>query len=279
MYNDIVKNRVFEFFSNSFLVECTDAKDVGKVTFASMSSERTIEYRIATRFTADGNVEKYALDDSGKPHILQVLKNEEQMRARGLKVCESRVVEGALVTDFVHAESAEKKVLEAGKKGDKEQVYFLLDQLYENIRKASEIVPEEQNIIYSFELDTVANAEKYGEILETGYIDMILRNAFLIDGEYVWFDQEWTLENVPAKYVLYRALGELYHSFPELQKSMPMEEVAEHYGLLECWDIFKKVEGLFIQTVMDQKHFIESAQIRGGDRAACISNIKKIMNI
>ena len=47
--------------------------------------------------------------------------------------------------------------------------------------------------------------------LKSGYLDMIFRNAFWIDDEFWWFDQEWNLENIPAKYPMYRAIVEMYH--------------------------------------------------------------------
>ncbi|MBR2401335.1 MAG: class I SAM-dependent methyltransferase [Lachnospiraceae bacterium] len=280
LYEDIVKNRVFEFFANSFLVECSDADDIGKVTFATMSSERTVEYRIGTSFTATGRVEKFALTNEGMPHILQILKNEQDIRMRGLKVCESTLVEGKLESDYVNAASAEAEVLDAIRKRNDERVYMLLDGLFEEICKSSEEVPGDKNLIFSFGLDTVENSDKYGKILETGYLDMILRNAFILNDEYVWFDQEWTLENVPAKFIMFRALRELYKAFFEIEKLMPILEVAKHYGLEECWSIFEKVELLFAGTVMDQAHLKESEPIYDGDRAECIvNNIKKILNV
>ena len=58
LYRDVIDNGVFEFFANSFLVECSDSQDIGKITFSSMGSERQEKYRIATRFTKEGKVEK-----------------------------------------------------------------------------------------------------------------------------------------------------------------------------------------------------------------------------
>ena len=56
LYRDVIDNGVFEFFANSFLVECSDSQDIGKITFSSMGSERQEKYRIATRFTKEGKV-------------------------------------------------------------------------------------------------------------------------------------------------------------------------------------------------------------------------------
>ena len=41
LYKDIINNNVFEFFANSFLVECSDADIEKHVTFASMSTDRS----------------------------------------------------------------------------------------------------------------------------------------------------------------------------------------------------------------------------------------------
>ena len=35
---------------------------------------------------------------------------------------------------------------------------------------------------------------------------MILKNCFIIDGECVFFDQEWVEKNVPVEFLVYRSI-------------------------------------------------------------------------
>ena len=48
--------------------------------------------------------------------------------------------------------------------------------------------------------------QKYGKILRKGYVDMVPKNCFVDGDELLWFDQEWTLDYIPVKFVLYRAI-------------------------------------------------------------------------
>lgn len=277
IYDDIIKNNVFEFFANSFLVECTDDSKIGEITFASMSSERLPEYRIGTRFVENRRVEKYALNRrAGEGHIRQILENQQALEQRGLKVCDSRINEGRLDMDYVQATLLEEMFSEACLKG-KEKAYYVLDALYEEILKSSEATDWENNILYTLQTGMEKNKEKYGLILKTGYLDMILRNAFYKENEIYWFDQEWVLENIPAKYILYRAICEFYNSYPETERILPISELAERYELETAWEDFQKLESLFLGSVLDMQHMKESAQIRGNRVEVCVENIKKIM--
>ncbi len=69
LYKDIIKNHVFEFFANSFLVECSEEGKTGEVTFASLSSARLPQYCVGTRFTESGTVEKFPLWGGGGDRI------------------------------------------------------------------------------------------------------------------------------------------------------------------------------------------------------------------
>ncbi len=52
---------------------------------------------------------------------------------------------------------------------------------------------------------------------------MIFRNAFYKQGDLYWFDQEWILESIPAKYILYTAIVEFYQSFPQCEQVLSIK--------------------------------------------------------
>lgn len=278
IYRDIVENNVFEFFANSFLVECAQEGDIGQVIFASMRNERLPEYRIGTRFMKNELVEKFPLDkERGKRHIFQTVENENELRKRKLNVWDSNVIDGKITSKFSKEQLWENCLLEAVRNSETEQFYKILDKLYEEVLYSSEEASWETNILYEFNRGLERNKEKYGPILKNAYLDMIPRNAFWVEEKVYWFDQEWKLENVPAKYMLYRALKEFYYSYPEAEKNISLQLVAEHYSLLEIWEEFNKLENLFSKTVIDSKHMAESGGFSGKGLKECILNISKIM--
>lgn len=277
IYPDILKNQVFEFFANSFLVECTDSDEFGEVELACISSERIPEYRIGTRFFGKEKVEKFALGSAGNGHIQKVLQTQQQLKQRGLRVWEYERKDGKILCDYTDAKLWQDLILEAYQEKNIDGIYHILDLLYGEILKSSEEVSWEENILYTFPLGIKKEKEAYGPILKTAYIDMLLRNAFWINGQAYWFDQEWVLDNTPAKFVLYKAVGELYLSFPEMETVLPKNAVADRFGLLPVWDAFGELHKLFIDSVGDRKHFTEISYFQGSDLNVCVENIKKIL--
>lgn len=278
MYKDIIANGVFEFFANSFLVECSDDNQLGKVTFANISSERVEKYRIVTRFTKENKVEKIPLNiQTGKAHIEQIVRNQNALKKSGRKVWKTVLQENMLISEYAEAELLEDRIVTAYQTRNEFEIYRIFDSVYNEILNSSEHVSEGENILFSMNLVEEQNAEKYGPILRIGYIDMILRNAFYVEREIFWFDQEWILECVPVGYIFYRVVKELYQSFSWMEKIIPIQKVAEKYNIISAWKEYSQLEGLFFGTVADQLHFAESNVFRGGDRAASLKNIQKIL--
>lgn len=278
MYKDIIDNGVFEFFANSFLVECSDDSQIGSVNFANISSERLDEYRIVTRFTNQNKVEKFALNtEKGRMHIQQIKKNQDMLEQVGCHVWKSELQNDKMIAEFATEELLEDRICNLYQEKSYAEIYKLYDKLYNEILKSSEQIDGDNNLLYELNIVENKDNEKYGPILKVGYLDMILRNAFWIEEEFFWFDQEWILEAVPAGYIFYRAIKELYQSFPWIEKVIPLVDIAKKYHIMETWNDYTKLESLFAGTVMDQYHAAISNVFRGGDMSRCIKNIQKVL--
>ena len=278
IYQDLIDNGVFEFFANSFLVECTDDVIQEHVTFASMSTARTPEYRIGTRFVGKSRVEKFAADKKfALNHINTILTNEERLAGSGINVLRSELGQGMLCTRYMDEELLENLFLKCISEKNTDQAYKLLDMLFADILSSSDEVDPEDSIVISFELDSTENSALYGSILHVGYLDMIMRNAFVTQQGLLWFDQEWVLENVPAGFVMYRALKELYASYPEIGNTIKLSQAAARFGLLNAWKTYEKLESLFIGSVIDKKHVMEANQFVAKNMDSIVKNINKIM--
>ncbi|MBR6665224.1 MAG: class I SAM-dependent methyltransferase [Lachnospiraceae bacterium] len=278
IYADVIQNGVFEFFANSFLVECSVEGDLGEVPFATLSSMRYPEYQIGTRFWKQERVEKFPLyPQECIPHLEQILANEQALLDRGLKVWNSEAGEISLYTKFSQLQTLEEVLLEAYRTGDTDKVYALFDSLYAQILHSSERASWEENIMYTFDLDIEPNEEKFGVILKTGYLDMIPRNAFWHDGEICWFDQEWTLENVPARFVFYRALLRFYNSYEEVNRVISISAMVQRYDLLKGWKDFQKLEDLFSGVVNDSLHMLEWNGFRDKEGTAHITTLNRLL--
>lgn len=279
IYKDVIQNHVFEFFANSFLVECSDGT-VGEVSFANVSSERLSKYRIVTRFRGDNIVEKYPLDSKeGAIHLEQTWRNQEALKKSGIKVWDAQLKEGVLTSELSQEELLEDVLLENYESKNTDKIYQILDKIYYDILHASSHAADSENIFYELEIADKEDGKVYGPILNVGFLDMIFRNAFYKEGELYWFDQEWILEKIPAKYILYTAITEFYQSYPQCEQVISIQSLAEKYDMLNVWNEFGKMRQMFFEMVVDSYHSVESQAFRGGDAKQVLQNIKKVMNI
>lgn len=202
-------------------------------------------------------------------------KNEQALKRYGRDVLESKWDDtGKIVSDFVKKPLLEDKVLEAWGDNNIERVFEVFDILYEEILNSSECAEWQNNILYSLGADIAEDEYAYGPILRVAYLDMTLRNAFYEAGSICWFDQEWILEDVPAKFVLCRAIAQFYYAYPDFEKFCSMQVLLDKYEITSVYGEFQILEHMFTELIFDEKQLIESAAFRGGDKETCISNIK-----
>lgn len=280
LYNEVIRNGVFEFFANSFLVECSTRDDIGKITYARLNSERTSEYRIGTRFAGKAKVEKFSLEGrSAEAHLIQTEKNYLELSQRGIEVLECKVENAVLIADYVKKATLDNYLRELYIKGAiaQDEIYKIWDEIYRQILMSSDASDWKSNIMYSIGMQVNPDEEKYGKILKEGYVDMIPANAFFDGKKIVWFDQEWKLENVPASYIMFRAIFAFYVGMANRKTFVTVNDLALRYGLVECWDEFNQLESAFIQSVTDAKHIQESTGFQGNPRNDMINCIKRIM--
>ena len=278
LYMDIVENHVFEFFTNSFLVECSDSSQLGEITFARLTSERKEQYRMATRFTRDSTVEKKPLTMlCAQTHVRQLFKNVNILKQAGIKIVEYRADNGMVVSDYIEKPLLEDVMLNALKEGNTDEIYRLIDLMYGEILRSSEQISWKDNILYTLDLGIEENEELFGPILKIGFLDMSFRNAFYCEGEILWFDQEWVLEAVPAKFILYYVLTLLYYSYPQLEGACPSAEVIAHYHMQDACEAFEKLRELFGYLVSDEAQVMMGRAFSIDSTMDYISNVKKLM--
>lgn len=278
LYMDIVENHVFEFFTNSFLVECSDSSQLGEITFARLTSERKEQYRMATRFTRDSTVEKKPLTMlCAQTHVRQLFKNVNILKQAGIKIVEYRADNGMVVSDYIEKPLLEDVILNALKEGNTDEIYRLIDLMYGEILRSSEQISWKDNILYTLDLGIEENEELFGPILKIGFLDMSFRNAFYCEGEILWFDQEWVLEAVPAKFILYYVLTLLYYSYPQLEGACPSAEVIARYHMQDACEAFEKLRELFGYLVSDEAQVMMGRAFSIDSTMDYISNVKKLM--
>lgn len=254
IYEDVIKNNVFEFFANSFFVECTaNQMKLGEVLGAVMSSERMPEYRVATIIKRDNTVDK--IQTHGKTdyqHIQQIYNNMEYLKGRiDVVPYEWKEQTHTFITERIQKKTLADKICEAYKQKNKTEIWKLFNALMAQIEQSSDEAGANENVLYKEDIVDPDGNNDYGKVLKIGFLDLIARNCFVQNEKYLWFDQEWTMENVPSKYIFQRNLIELYTSYEWMEGVVGLAEVVNHYGIMNRWKAYQTLNGVFFKRVCD----------------------------
>ncbi len=246
LYPDLVRERSLPFIANDYLCICreeTEASLSNQFRYAVLSCDRGDKNGFMT-VLHDDFVEKRVWRPEGVLSLKTMHENSEALRARGLKVVpqtwDGDAVRMPLITDPPLMEVLRREA----RRGGTETIRLLLEQLRSDILRSSdriELSEEEARRMWG------CSAEALGPVLAEARIDMIPFNAFLRDGSFVYYDQEFTRGNCPAGYVLYRALNYTWMHIPEMEKCIPQREMAREWGLDAGWDAFAKTEYSFVR--------------------------------
>ena len=94
-------------------------------------------------------------------------------------------------------------------------------------------------------------------LLRRAYLDMVPLNSFYVDGEFVFYDQEFVEENFPAKFILKRMVSSLYSRNPLLEKLMPSRQLYDRYGVWEEIEYWNRLEWEFLCILRKERELAE----------------------
>ncbi len=230
LYDDLLKERVFGTFANEFLIvyHCGQ-EDQAQITSAVISADREHARAYRTSFLSDGTVCKSALYPEGIPSLAAMQKNMEILQERGIPVIHGAMDGDDVIMPRYHLPTLQNSLLGiALEGGDKLEKTF--DCLYEMILQSAEIIREDE----------------HGPILETGYIDMIPLNIFYNGDKFLYFDQEFTVQECPAAYILYRAILYAWLLIPGLEQIYPRKKMEARFHLTAYLQEYQKMENAFV---------------------------------
>lgn len=235
LYPSVVVNDLFHQLANAYLVECSLDGGLSDVQHVTCSAERGEEFGIYT-IIYDGNlVEKKALSAAGEERLRAVQRNMDDLSAHGVKVVSSKFSAGCIKMPFVEAPVG-TFYLRNLLRQEKEKFLQAMDHFAELILQSSEHVQEDAG-------------DGEGVILRKGYFDMVPLNSFVVEGDFVFFDQEFALDNYPANVILTRLVGIAYGSDKEMQKLLPVEVLYERYGLKRHLGRWQRMSDEFLSNL------------------------------
>jgi len=246
----IVRNGVFPFFANSFLIECSiDNAAYDDTLFALTDGNRSDEYLVTTRFDGE-RFYKYAANAKALEHIRRCFEAITILEKRGVPVVPHRYEQGVLSTPIMRHETVEQRFIHLVRKRNIDGAKELLDRLYAFILRSSDAADSREGFIERTGLPLESRELDFGVILKDAYFDMNMRNCFFVDGGFLFFDQEWVAHDLPAGFVFFRALVNTYWPNPFLEELCSIEYWKSQYGMDLLWPSYMLLENSLIEGIM-----------------------------
>ena len=257
LYTDLIKNGMFHKMANAYIIECSIDGQLDDTLHATISLDRGHDNALVTSICEhDGvrNVIKRAVYKEGIHKLKEMQDNHNDLHTRGINVVDSSVENDTFVMPYVDAPIAMNELKAIAKK-DKNAFLKAMDDMNELILNSSE-----HTGVLSEKDKNSADGRDVGPVLEKGYIDMVPLNCFYDESvkdsksRFIYYDQEFYLENCPAKAVMYRSITIIYDGTDkEFERIVPRRELFDRYGLSECDDMWQRMSSRFTETLRNQK--------------------------
>ena len=241
-YAEIIKNDRNDFikFANSFIVEVSKEKlENNKIKFITFSNIRKDEYRIKT-IIKDKKVYKTAINEKANGHINQIKNNIDLLNNIKINTLDS-YKDDEIISQFVDGNTLEDELLKTYIEKGKEEFFNQIEQYYEFLKEKLIITDMNlltKNVFDKYKIEVNDKDMEKLIFVKHGFWDLIFQNCFMIDNKYYFYDQEWYEENIPAEYILYRAI--LY--FGQIKKYISDDEIFERFELKNYINIFKQLD-------------------------------------
>lgn len=212
---------LFEERADYFLAELRIRPHEGpRVVKAYLSCDRDRSRCFAIRFLDNCTVEKLAVYPEGQTALREMYENLNRLKSRGISIVSQELDGNCIRMPFVNEPPLLWYLKEHPKKTE-----VIFEMLYQNILRSSELS---------------------GDVLETGYIDMVPFNCFYDEGRLIYYDQEFTEAHCPVNYIMFRAIFYTYIHVPELEEHVPIERLKEKYDVCRQWDEYNAKEARFV---------------------------------
>lgn len=239
LYNDLAENGMFHQMANGYLVECALGGTLSDVDHVTCSMDRGRNNALFTMIHSTGVVEKRAAYEEGVKRLESFIENGRDLSAHGIKMVDAKLEAGSYKMPYVKGEVGQlylKRLL----KTEKETFLQAMDHFRDLILQSSDIVRAD-------------SGDGEGAILRRGYLDMVPLNSFYVDGEFVFYDQEFYEDNYPANAIITRMITTFYCGNEEAEKIVPMDELFARYQLLDKKDIWRRMEYDFLRELLNVK--------------------------
>ena len=227
------KEGLFKYFTNSYIVEI-NPKSTEK--FIGFNNARKVDFRLCTKIYEDYVIKESILPES-KKHIYNIKNNAQELRNLGFEVIDEFKENETIYSKYINSNPFNQVLVDEIMSGNIESALELINKWYEEIKDKlkNQRVKENEELFYVKKL----------------YLDLVFENTFYIDGKFVFFDQEWCLENLPLEFIIYRSINNMYIYNSEISNKINIDEMFRKLKISQYIEYFKQIEQEFQDYVID----------------------------
>lgn len=214
----LFQNHMMPQMAGGLLFEITFDESDASVNEIILSTDRGRKDSMITTILKNNVVQKRPLYPGNEEKLDDLIKNHEYLEKRGIKTIPmtKKYVSGKLVLEMPYEmHSLANSRLQKLFYEDRNAFIQEMDRFRDLILQSSNIVEEK------------------GNVLEEAFPDMVPLNCFYVDGEYVFFDQEFRKSHYPADAIITRSILIAYELDAKMEVLLPKEFFFERYGLKE----------------------------------------------
>ncbi len=236
LYKTLVDNDMFHQMANAYLVEFSftdkcELSDALQITCTMIRNPQDAMFTILH----EEYVEKRNVYPEGHTRLQNMIKYAEDLKSHGLKVIDMELTEDGIRMPLIEAPVGQL-YLKNLFLTDMDAFLKTMDHFRDLILMSSETVGEDMG-------------EDLGVTLKNGYVDLVPLNSFYMDGDFVFFDQEFREEQYPANAIIGRMVSTFYAGNFDLQSIMTRDELYGRYHLLERIGDWRRMEGRFLSEL------------------------------
>lgn len=272
LYSNLLRNGMFHPMANGYLIECSVDGELESADQITISGDRGHVNSLVTVIRNGKSVTKKALYQEGRNKISDLNNNSIYLSEHHVPMAKSWLEQDVFVMPYVKGEIA---TLHFRKLLKKDRDLFLSEfaKFREIIVMSSEHVPYSEINWRQFEpwwekrkaddpnIDQWKNRafgsreeqDNIGVILKKGFIDLVSLNCFYTERGYIFFDQEFYVDNLPANVILVRTIDLIYRNCYELEQILPREEVFKRFKLWEYLDTWRKFTSRFMENLRSER--------------------------
>ncbi len=295
LYNALIENNMFHTMANGFFIECSVDGVFSNVNQVTISMERGKENALCTILRRDKKVEKRPVYKEGNNKIQNLIDNNLYLNNHGICMIDAIQEKESFVMPYIEATPLTDYFRELIFT-DISKFLKQLDKYWELILQSSEHMNYDEINWEQFEpywekkkkndLDwdkwrkvaygSKEEQEALGVILKRGYIDLVPINAFFLKDNFIFYDQEMYVENLPAKCILLRTINFIYSNNTKIESKFPRLELLKRYKIDKYQELFYSFIWHFLSNLHNDKALEELHRKHRRDNEVVHSNRQRI---